>query len=489
MIGISKNFPGVRALNNVDFRVKKGTVHALMGENGAGKSTLMKILLGIYSLEAGRIFFGGRHLYSKSIEDSLKSGISMIHQELTAIPNMTVAENIFLGREPRNGPFVDEKKLESNAIEILQEIGLRVDPRSTMKKLSTARKQMVEIAKAISFNPSLMIMDEPTSALTEEEVDHLFEIIRRLVNKGMTVIYISHKIDEIFRICDEVTVMRDGEVVGTDSLSNVNKNWLISKMVGRELTQFFPKIEVEQGEKLLEVKGLSLNGRFRDVSFYLKRGEILGFAGLMGSGRSEVMESIFGIRRLDSGGIFVRGKRVDIKSAADAISAGIGFLTEDRKGKGLFLPLSVSDNIAMPSFGDFRIRGLISERRIRAACNGQRKKLDIKTPSLSQLIRNLSGGNQQKALVARWLIVNPEILIVDEPTRGIDVGAKAEIHRILSLIAKEGKGIIMVSSELPEILGMSDRIIVMHEGRITGELSRAEATQEKILTHAVAVGR
>ncbi|WP_105619740.1 sugar ABC transporter ATP-binding protein [Vallitalea okinawensis] len=486
MKDIVKTFPGVRALDGVSLAVRKGTVHGLMGENGAGKSTLMKVLIGIFKQDSGTMKFKGKPLKIDSTADALKSGISMIHQELSPIPEMTVAENIFLGREPSSFGMVNEKQLYRQTKELLDELEIQLNPYAKMKDLSTAYIQMVEIAKAISYDSDLVIMDEPTSAITDKEVTQLFKMIRRLKDKGVAIIYITHKMDEVFEITDECTVLRDGQYIDTELSSNLTSDQLITMMVGREVNQIFPKeVHDNFGEVILEVKGLSHSKYFKDVSFKVRKGEILGFAGLMGAGRSEVMETIFGIRQRESGEIHLNGKPITVNRPKDAIDHGIGFLTEDRKRSGCFLPLSVADNIIMSDLESYsNMINLVDETKMANSCEDQRQKLRIKTPSIHQIINNLSGGNQQKVLISRWLLMDPDILIIDEPTRGIDVGAKSEIHKIMSTLAKNGKAIIMVSSELPEVLGMSDRIMVMHEGRITGELARDEATQERIMEFA-----
>jgi inositol transport system ATP-binding protein len=485
MEGISKEFPGVKALSNVNFKVKRGTVHALMGENGAGKSTLMKILGGIYRQDAGSIKLNEEILEFTNPSDSLNKGISMIHQELSPIYYMTVAENIYLGREPMVASFwVDEKELNRNAKKLLESLELNIEPTAKMKDLSIAQMQLVEIAKAISYNSDIIIMDEPTSAITEREVGHLFSIIRSLTNKGISIIYISHKLDEIFEIADEVTVLRDGEYVDTKYVKDTTRQEVVSMMVGRELKHLFPKKKVKIGEKVLEVKNLSYKKKFRNVSFEVRKGEILGIAGLMGAGRSEVMETIFGLVKPDEGDIFINDKKVEINSPEDAKKNGLAFITEDRKLTGLFLPHSVKDNMIAASLDSFKNGIFMSDRRISDTCEKQKELLRVKTPSLEQRVKNLSGGNQQKVLIAKWLLTDAEILILDEPTRGVDVGAKSEIHSLMGDLAESGKAIIMISSELPEILGMSDRIIVMHEGSVTGELSREEADQDIIMKYA-----
>jgi inositol transport system ATP-binding protein len=483
MIDITKEFPGVKALDNVQLKVKKGTVHALMGENGAGKSTLMKILIGIYTPDSGKIIFDGQELKVSTIKNALDKGISMIHQELSPIPNMTVAENIFLGREPsyKFTGWVKMKELEEKTKQLFEKLEIDIDPNAKMSDLSIANTQMVEIAKAISYNSKLIIMDEPTSAITEKEVHHLFKIIRSLKKEGVSIIYITHKMDELAQITDEVTVLRDGKYIGTKSSDQITKDELIEMMVGRELNQIFRKQQVEIKEVALSIKQLSKKGKFENISFEVRKGEIIGFAGLMGSGRTEVLESIFGITLPDSGEVYINGKKVNIRSTRDAIKYGMGLLTEDRKLSGLFLPLSVQDNMITVTVNQYTKGGFLNEKKIQDDCQRLSEQLAIKTPSLRQLIKNLSGGNQQKALIARWLLQDPDILFLDEPTRGIDVGAKSEIYNLIFELAKKGKAIVVVSSELPEILGLSDRIIVMHEGRKMGELSRQEATQERIM--------
>jgi inositol transport system ATP-binding protein len=481
MTGVNKNFPGVCALDNVQLKVRRGTVHALMGENGAGKSTLMKCLVGIYLADSGEIVFKGEKISVPNTRYALSRGISMIHQELNPIPHMTVAENIFLGRETRTWyGLVDMRAMNQRTHELLDRLGIKLDPAKKMVDLSIANTQLVEIAKAVSYDSDLIIMDEPTSAITESEVKVLFKIIRSLKEQGRAIIYITHKMDEVFEIADGVTVFRDGKYVSTDPTSALTREILISKMVGRELTDMFHKEQAEIGETVLEVKCLS-GKKFHDVSFSVKRGEIFGVAGLMGAGRTELLEAVFGVKRPQSGEVFINGKKAEIKSPADAIGLGLALLTEDRKLNGLFMNAMVRDNMTIANMKKYVRALFVDFRQIIADCERMRDQLRIKTPSLAQLIKHLSGGNQQKVLISRWLLTGPKILILDEPTRGIDVGAKAEVHRLMSELTREGKTIIMISSELPEILGMSDRIMVMHEGGKTGELSRAEATQEKIL--------
>jgi len=489
MENISKSFPGVKALSDVNLIVRKGTIHALMGENGAGKSTLMKILDGIYAPDSGQIIFQGQPVMIHTTHVALKLGISMIHQELSPIPYMTVAENIFLGREPlgRYG-LIDKRKLKTDTKALLDRLEIDINPTSIMKSLSVANTQMVEIAKAISYDSSLIIMDEPTSAITEREVAHLFRMIRSLKAKGVTIIYITHKMDEVFQIADDITVLRDGKHVATVPASQTNKGHLITMMVGRELTEMFPKEYAPIGEIVLSVRNLTRQGIVEDVSFDLRRGEILGIAGLMGAGRTEVIEGIFGIHKIEAGEIMIKGKRTQINSPADAIKNGLALLTEDRKLTGIMGVLPVRDNMTIASLPNYEKRGFLDRRLIEATYSQEKSRLDIKSPSMHQLIKLLSGGNQQKVLVSRWLLTSPDILILDEPTRGIDVGAKAEIHRLMSKLAQDGKAIIMISSELPEILGMSDRILVMHEGRVGGIFERKDATQESIMQAATGHG-
>jgi inositol transport system ATP-binding protein len=455
-----------------------------MGENGAGKSTLMKCLIGIYAPDSGTITFKGEKLNITNTHYALSKGISMIHQELSPIPQMTVAENIYLGREPTTwGGLVDMRKMNRMTSELLDRLHIKIKPTSKMHELSIANIQLAEIAKAVSYNSDLIIMDEPTSAITEAEVEGLFNIIRSLKAQGCAVIYISHKMDEIFKITDEVTVFRDGQYMGTDATADLTDAILIEKMVGRTLTDMFHKETTDMGSVFLDVQDLSGKG-FRNVSFQVKRGEILGVAGLMGAGRTELIEAVFGVTRSHGGSIRVDGKAVKINSPADAIRSGMALLTEDRKLTGLYLNASVRENMFIANINKYMLGPFIDFGKIVKDCERMRGLMRIKTPSLLEIIRNLSGGNQQKVLISRWLLTEPDLLILDEPTRGIDVGAKSEIYRLMTEFVRSGKAIIMISSELPEVLGMSDRILVMHEGDKIGELSRAEATQEKILQMA-----
>jgi inositol transport system ATP-binding protein len=480
---ITKEFPGVKALDNIQLKIKKGTVHGLMGENGAGKSTLMKIIFGIYTPDKGTIKFKGKELKVSGPKEAVKNGISMIHQELSPVPHMTVAENIFLGREFSFGKtgWVNNKKMVEESRKLFETLNINIDPSTKMMDLSIANMQMVEIATAVSYNADLIIMDEPTSAITDKEVEQLFGIIRSLQAKGVSIIYISHKMDEIFKICDELTVFRDGQYIGTKEAHELDQETLIQMMVGREIKQVFHKEKAEIKEVVLSVKNLSRKGKFQNVSFEVRKGEILGVAGLMGAGRTEVIESIFGIDPPDSGDIYIRGEKVKIKVPQDAIKHRMALLTEDRKLTGAFLPISIKENMIISNINRFLKFGYINKKLVNEKCNEQVKLLNIKTPHIDQLCMNLSGGNQQKVLLARWLLNDPDILILDEPTRGVDVGAKSEIHKLMSKLAQEGKAIIMISSEMPEVLGMSDRIIVMHDGQKKGELTREDANQEKIL--------
>ncbi|QHB32874.1 sugar ABC transporter ATP-binding protein [Yersinia canariae] len=483
--GISKQFPGVKALNKVGIKIKAGSVHALMGENGAGKSTLMKCLIGIYHPDEGTIKVRGETVTFNDTLDALHAGIAMIHQELNLVPHMTVAENIWLGREPVQYGFVNHDLLNRKTQDLLQHLNIKLKPNMMVGELNIASQQMVEIAKAVSYDADVLIMDEPTSALTEGEVFHLFAIIKELKEQGKGIIYISHKMDEIFEITDEVSIFRDGLFVATDKTENLTKQSLITMMVGRELTHMFPKFNNNIGEEVLKVSALRRDGLFRDISFSVKRGEILGVAGLVGAGRSEVMESLFGMHPADGGEIFIEGLPVNIDSPSKAIEQGLAFLTEDRKKSGLFLVLSVVENMSIVNLSEYiNKKGFVSHGQMAQDCMEQIKKLNIKTPTMDQIINNLSGGNQQKVLIARWLLAQPKILILDEPTRGIDVGAKSEIYRLISELANRGVAIILVSSELPEIIGMSDRVMVMHGGHITGILDKQDANQEKIMALA-----
>ena len=488
MDGISKDFPGVHALKECRFDLHRGEVHALVGENGAGKSTLMKILAGVYRRDAGRIRLNGVDVEIPTPRAAQLLGVSIIHQELSLMPNLTAAQNIFIGREPRRRlPFVlDEHALNEHARRLFEGLHIKIEPETKVAKLAVAQQQMVEIAKALSHRAEVVIMDEPTAALTETEIDELFRIIRKLRDDGVGVVHISHRLEELKRISDRVTVMRDGQYVATVDTKDATIDQIIRMMVGRTIYEAAPEIpEVVDPNVVLEVQGLSRGRTVRNVSFSLRRGEILGFAGLVGAGRTEVARAVFGADRPDTADIRVHGKAARINSPGDAVRQGIGYLSEDRKRYGLALGMDVEANIVLATLRKFlRSFGRVDVRRTHAAAQQLVERLAIKTPSLRQKVRNLSGGTQQKVVVAKWLTANTEILIFDEPTRGIDVGAKSEIYHLLNELAHQGKAIIMISSELPEILRMSHRIVVMCEGRITGELSGRDATQEQIMTYA-----
>lgn len=483
MKGISKRFLGVRALKGVDFELRRGEVHALVGENGAGKSTLMKVLTGIYQPDDGEIFFEGKPYAVKNIGEAQALGIAMIHQELNMMNDLTVAQNVFIGREIKKGFWLKDAEMVKETQKIFDRIGIKIDPKMQLGRLTVGKQQMVEIAKAVSRDCKLLILDEPTAALTQTEIEELFRIMEDLKAKGIGMIYISHRMDEINRISDRITVMRDGEYVGTVDTASVTKDDVINMMIGRVVYED-PKTHSEvpdDAEVVLEVKHLSSGNAFNDVSFTLRKGEILGFSGLMGAGRTEVARAIFGADPHDGGEIFVNGKRVNIKTPEDAVKLGIGYLSEDRKRYGLLLDKSITENSALASIDKYTKGIFINDRRAKAEAKEENLKLRTKTPSMDQLLKNLSGGNQQKVIIARWLIRNSDILIFDEPTRGIDVGAKSEIYTLMNQLTKQGKSIIMISSELVEILRMSDRVLVMCEGKKTGELDISEANQENIM--------
>ncbi len=487
MKNIIKTFPGVKALNSVKLDVKEGEIHALMGENGAGKSTLVKCLAGIHNPTSGEIFYDGINRRGYNTAQALNMGISMIHQELSPVLHRPIMENIWLGREPRTKlGLIDHHKMYEMSKEVLKEIDLKEDPKTTMAHLSVAKMQMIEIAKAVSYNSKLIIMDEPTSALTDKEVNHLFAIMRKLKKSGKSIIYISHKLDEVFEITDRITVYRDGEYIGSEDTDKLDIKTMIKMMVGRHVEDMFPKIDCPIGDIKLEVKNLTHRRLFKDVSFTVRKGEILGIAGLVGAGRTEVIETIFGARKKIGGEIYIDGEKIEINSPRDAISKGIALLTEDRRLTGIFPMLPVRFNMALTNIPRYLSKiGFLNYKKLKTDCDDFVDKIQIKTPGLMQKIENLSGGNQQKVLVARWLMIEPDILILDEPTRGIDVGAKSEIHRLVSKLAGEGKSIIMISSELPEIMGMSDRIMVMHDGRVTGIVdNNKDLSQEELMAYA-----
>lgn len=488
MNGISKAFPGVQALSQVTLKVRPGTVHALMGENGAGKSTLMKCLFGIYRPDEGEIKLNGQVVDIPNSSTALAQGISMIHQELHPVPHRPVMENIWLGRFPMMGigPFklVDEKRMAEDTKGLFIDLGLDIDPKALTRTLSVSKIQSIEIAKAVSFRSKVIVMDEPTSSLTGKEVEQLFTIIRELRSRGVSIIYISHKMEEILTISDEVTIMRDGALVGTWAAAELTTDLIITRMVGRDLNERFPEKTHVPGEVIMKAEGLTAMqpNSFRDVSFELRKGEILGVGGLVGAQRTELIEALFGLRALAAGKIHINGRVARISSPAAAKRHNMALLTEERRVTGIFPVLSVYENTIIANLGRYRNRlGLLNERRGREEAAEQTQKLRTKTPSVNTLIRNLSGGNQQKVLLARWLLTDPDILLLDEPTRGIDVGAKFEIYTIITELARQGKSIIMISSEMPELLGMSDRIMVMSEGRLTGIVEGAEATEQHIM--------
>ena len=485
MRGISKAFYGVQALKDVDFSVIRGETHILLGENGAGKSTLMKILSGAYHKDAGEIYFDGERIEISTPLDAQQKGISIIYQEFNLIPGLTVAENIFLGREPLKGNrLIDWKVLNENAKAILDKLHANIPPKALVATLSVAEQQFVEIAKALSFGAKLIIMDEPSATLTPAERDRLFDVIRDLKQAGVSIIYISHHLDEIFEIGDRVTVLRDGQLVATDELKNVTKDLIIRWMVGRDLTNTYPPRTTKPGEVVLEVKNLSRRGELYDINFQLRRGEILGIAGLVGSGRTELVRALYGADPIDSGEIILRGRRMRIGTPKESIKYGIGLLPEDRKQQGLVLEQPVRSNVTLANLKRVVRSGLIRASEEKNAVDSYIKNLNIRTPGQHVLIKNLSGGNQQKAVLAKWLFTDSDILIFDEPTRGIDVGAKYEIYQLMNRLTEEGKSVIMVSSELPEIIGMSDRVLVLHKGRITGEYTRDQFDQGLIMKNA-----
>lgn len=486
---IYKSFPGVKVLEDVTLQVRPGEVHALMGENGAGKSTLMKILMGIYKADQGSIFLEGKETVIHGPKDAMSKRISMIHQELNTVLDMEVAENVFVGRELLKKGFeklkiVDIARMREETGKYFREMNIDIDPRAKMRTLSVAEMQLVEIVKAISLNSRIIVMDEPTSAITEKEATVLFAQIERLKKQGVAIIYISHKMDEIFRISDTITVLRDGQWIGTKPAKELDNDMLIKMMVGRELTDIYPKDPVEIGDVILEVKNLSRGKKVRDASFSLRKGEVLGIAGLVGAGRSELVETIFGLYPKTGGQIFLHGKEVHIKSAADAIKNKMALITEDRKQTGLNLIVSVKENIASVSIGKLSNHGIVNDKKINEVSEKYIKELKIKTPDGNAIVGNLSGGNQQKVVLAKWLLDEPDIIIFDEPTRRIDIGAKRDIYLLINNLAKEGKAVIVISSEMAEVMGICDRILVMAEGRINGEVQREEFSQEVIMGYA-----
>ena len=483
MRNVTKRFPGVLALSNVQFSLRPGEVHCLVGENGAGKSTLMKILAGAQPMDSGEIILSDEPVTIHSPHHAQQLGISMIYQEFNLSPYLSVAENIFLGREPRLGgtPFINWKKMYADAREILGRIRVDLDVRKPVNECSVAQQQMIEIGKAISFNSKIIVMDEPSATLTEHELRALFDLIRTLRRQGIGLIYISHRLEEIFEIGDRVTVMRDGEYVGTNAVCDVTRDDIIRMMVGRGLKDEFPKETFDRGAERLRVEGLTRHGAFSNVSFATYCGEIVALTGLVGAGRTEVARAIFGADRIDGGQIHLDGKPVAVRSPQDAIRQGIGLLTEDRKGQGLVLGMTLRENTTLANLRSLVKFLFVNRREERSVTERYVRELQIKTPSIEQVVQNLSGGNQQKVVLAKWLFTQSKFLIFDEPTRGIDVGAKVEIYKLMNELVRKGVSILMISSELPEVLGMCDRILVMHEGRLAGELSRKDATQERIM--------
>jgi ribose transport system ATP-binding protein len=484
--GIVKEFPGVRALGGVDLSVLGGEVHALVGENGAGKSTLIKILAGVYQKDSGEILFEGEPIELHSAHDSLQRGIKVVFQELALIKGLSVAENVFLESFPlRRNRTIDWKTLASRTREILDSIGLDLDPMEEVGRLTVSQQQMVEIARALSHEAKVVIMDEPTSALTPNEINLLFEVIRKLKNMGIGILYVSHKLEEVFALCDRATVFRDGMRISTRVISETDQKEIVTDMVGREINTLFPRSHSGRGEKVLDVRGLSTAAKLKDVSLSVHAGEVVGVFGLLGAGRTELAKAIFGLDGVTAGAITVRGSRLRPGSTTHSAHAGLGLLTEDRKGEGLVLQMSVGQNMTLPSLREFSTAGYIRTGAENARAQSFVQQLSIKTPSLKHKVEYLSGGNQQKVLIARWLMKKLSVIILDEPTRGIDVGAKVEIHRLIDELAKGGLAVIVMTSEMPELLGVSDRVLVMSNGRITGEFGQADATQEKILAAAI----
>lgn len=482
MKGICKSFPGVKALEKIDFQLKKGTVHILLGENGAGKSTLVKILSGAHKLSSGEIFMDEQKINIRNPRQAMGLGIGIIYQELNLIPELTVAENIFLGREPiQNGIRINSKRINIQANKILSNLGVTINPESLIKTLGIAQQQMVEVAKAISLNARILIMDEPTSALSESEIKELFNTIRILKKNDISIIYISHRMEELFEIGDIVTILRDGKKVGTKLIKNTSRDELIHLMVNRKVNELFSREEANLGDEVLNVKNLSTNGKLDKIEFALQEGEILGVSGLLGAGRTELARALFGADNFDSGSLSVRGKNVKLKSVKSAIKNGIGLLTEDRKSQGLVMRMSVKENITLPSINQFSKWGIINNKKEKLAAEKYRNELDIKITSDNQIAMNLSGGNQQKVVLSKWLCSKTKIFLLDEPTRGIDVGSRQEIYRLMNDITANGASIIIISSDLPELISVCDRIMVMHKGKINGDFLRSEFSPNNIL--------
>lgn len=481
---IDKSFPGVHALDQVSFAIKKGTVHALCGENGAGKSTLMKVINGLYQPDSGQIFIDEKEVKIQNPMQARSYGIAMIAQELNFVPELSIEENLFLGRLPRKGARIDWAKVREETETLLRKENLSFHPSQKMKTLSVSEIQQIEILKALSLNAEIIIMDEPTSSITEKESSVLFNKIKDLVRQGKSIIYISHKLDEIFEISDDISVLRDGKVVSTNPVSATDHDKVIAEMVGRTISQVYPKESVTVGGELLRVDRLSRAGEFKDISFHVNSGEIIGFAGLVGSGRTEVMRSVFGLDPWDSGEIHICGKKADKRHCGEMIKAGIGMVTEDRKRSGIVPVRSIRENATIASLEQFFMKGRYNKQKERQICKQYFAQMDVKAPSQETLIKDLSGGNQQKVILSKWMMREPSVLILDEPTRGIDVGNKYTIYQLMVEIARDGKGIVVVSSELPELLGMCDRIYVMNQGTITAELTRGEFDQEMIMKYA-----
>ncbi|HLO28563.1 MAG TPA: sugar ABC transporter ATP-binding protein [Anaerolineales bacterium] len=489
---ITKSFSGVEVLHQVSFSLERGEVHALLGENGAGKSTLVKVMTGFHQPDAGEIYLNGEKVQFSDTHESRQAGIAAIYQELSLFPDLDVAENIFVGRQPTApGGRIDWRKLYAEADKLLASLGVHLDLKQKARSLSIAQQQMIEIARAFSISARILIMDEPTSSLTLHEVDDLFRLVRRLREEGTAIIFISHRIEELFALADRVTVLRDGAYVGTRSLKDVTRDDLIRMMVGRTITNMFPKQEIKAGKVVLRVDHLTRDGAFRDISFDLREGEILGMAGLIGAGRTNVARAIFGVEPPTSGVIELDGKEIQILSPQQAIALGFAYVPEDRQLHGLIPPMNITANISLPRLQEYARRGWLQDKAERLSAFQAARQIEVRANNIWQKARELSGGNQQKVVLAKWLSTKPKILILDEPTRGIDVGTKAAVHALMGKLAAEGLAILMISSELPEVLGMSDRIIVMHEGYLTGHFTRAEATQEKIIsaaTQSVATG-
>lgn len=485
MENIWKSFGTNSVLEGVDVDIKPGTVHALMGENGAGKSTLMNILTGLHKKDKGKIFVDGKEINYTNINESEDDGIYFIHQEINDYPEMTVLQNIFVANEITTKlGFLDNQKMKEKAESVFKTLGIDISLDSKIKDLSVGQRQLIEIAKVLMKDAKFIVMDEPSASLMTEEIERLFKIIKDLKAKGVTVVYISHRMEEIFEICDYITVMRDGKSVDTKAVSESNYDEVVRKMVGREITDYYPEKTNEIKDTIFEAKNLESNGVFKNINFHVREGEILGFSGLMGSGRTEIMRGVFGLDPLDSGEIILKGEKLNIKGPKDSISKGIGFITEDRKDEGLILDESINDNIILPVISQFAKNHIINDSEVHDLVDMLVNRLKIKSESRNDPASSLSGGNQQKVVLAKWITISPQVLILDEPTRGVDVGAKREIYTLINELAEKGVAIIVVSSDLPELLGISDRIMVVHEGKITGELSREEATQEKIMTYA-----